>query len=325
MLVSTDGVSEVTVLRFWQELKHCSKRRPARTCSRIGAWAAAPEARKRPSKHIHIFALETSEEHVYSKLLSFIHFSVALVLCLTGALALWGETPDAAPAAPATASIHGHITDPTGAFIPGASITVATSVGVTVRTATADSAGSYTVNSLQPGGYIVASHGGWFLPPSLPRQSNLQRARQSASTSPWPWRSSSRVSLSPTIRQWSARKPKLTPTPSSSRTRIWMRSPTIPTSWPANLDCPCRPLRRSQRRPNLHRRLQRRATPAQVGHSRNSHQPESLFGGVRPPRLRAHRDPHQARHRQAARTVLHPGQRQGLQHRQPVHVDHPLL
>ncbi|HKF49592.1 MAG TPA: TonB-dependent receptor [Terracidiphilus sp.] len=52
-------------------------------------------------------------------------------------------------------SLHGHITDPTGALIPGAKVTVANSAGKTIATATADSAGSYTVHGLPPGGYVV--------------------------------------------------------------------------------------------------------------------------------------------------------------------------
>ena len=49
---------------------------------------------------------------------------------------------------------------------------------------------------------------------------------------------------------------------------------------------------------------------AQVGDPRDSHQSESVFGGVRPHRLWAHRDSHQAGNRQAAWAGLHPGQRQ---------------
>jgi len=57
------------------------------------------------------------------------------------------------PTAPAT--IRGHIADPTGALIPGAKITIATSAGTAVSTTTADSTGGYVVNGLAPGGYIV--------------------------------------------------------------------------------------------------------------------------------------------------------------------------
>lgn len=57
---------------------------------------------------------------------------------------------------PATAvTIHGRITDPSGALIPGAKVRITTPDGKTVTTTTADSAGSYTVSGLKPGSYIV--------------------------------------------------------------------------------------------------------------------------------------------------------------------------
>ena len=79
-----------------------------------------------------------------------------------------------------------------------------------------------------------------------------------------------------------------------------MRCRTIPTSCRTNCR-PGRPLGRTERRTDLHRRIYRRPTAAQIGDPRDSHQPESVLRGVRPPGLRAHRDSHQARNRQAAR------------------------
>jgi uncharacterized membrane protein YgcG len=62
----------------------------------------------------------------------------------------------AAPTAPATtAVVRGHIADPTGALIPGATITIATATGKTVATATADATGHYAVSNLAPGSYTV--------------------------------------------------------------------------------------------------------------------------------------------------------------------------
>jgi hypothetical protein len=61
-----------------------------------------------------------------------------------------------APAAPqTTGTLRGHISDPTGALIPGATITVTTSAGGKVKSTTADSSGAYSVSGLAPGGYIV--------------------------------------------------------------------------------------------------------------------------------------------------------------------------
>jgi len=94
---------------------------------------------------------------VYSKLHSFFHLSIALVFGLTSTIAVQGQT--SAPAAPApvaaSASIRGHVTDPTGAFIPGAKITITNSLGVAVNNVTTDSVGAYVATGLPPGGYIV--------------------------------------------------------------------------------------------------------------------------------------------------------------------------
>src|ERR1700679_3554955 len=47
------------------------------------------------------------------------------------------DTP--APASPtSTGTVRGHITDPTGALIPGAKVTITTSAGTAVTSATAD-------------------------------------------------------------------------------------------------------------------------------------------------------------------------------------------
>ncbi|MGA7245104.1 MAG: carboxypeptidase regulatory-like domain-containing protein, partial [Terracidiphilus sp.] len=53
------------------------------------------------------------------------------------------------------ATIHGHIADQTGALIPGAKVTITTSGGKTVGTATADASGLYSVTGLAAGSYIV--------------------------------------------------------------------------------------------------------------------------------------------------------------------------
>jgi len=54
-----------------------------------------------------------------------------------------------------TASLHGHVADPTGALIPGAQVTVANRDGVPVKTLTADASGAYEVRGLAPGAYYV--------------------------------------------------------------------------------------------------------------------------------------------------------------------------
>lgn len=61
-----------------------------------------------------------------------------------------------------TGQISGKVTDPNGAAVPGATVTVkAVSTGAE-RTATADSDGLYTITNLQPGEYDVTVKGGNF-------------------------------------------------------------------------------------------------------------------------------------------------------------------
>lgn len=73
-----------------------------------------------------------------------------------------GGQSAAAPAS--TVTVRGHITDQTGALIPGAKITVATPDGATVGTATADSGGSYEIRGLKPGSYVVKAEFDGFAP-----------------------------------------------------------------------------------------------------------------------------------------------------------------
>ncbi|HTW60314.1 MAG TPA: carboxypeptidase regulatory-like domain-containing protein [Terracidiphilus sp.] len=86
------------------------------------------------------------------------HFVLALALSLAGALAAEGQA--AAPAAQAaqsaaTAALRGHITDPSGALIPGTEIKVSTAAGQPVKSATADAAGGYQVRGLPAGSYVI--------------------------------------------------------------------------------------------------------------------------------------------------------------------------
>jgi hypothetical protein len=70
-----------------------------------------------------------------------------------------------------TATLRGHIADPTGALIPGATVTITTSAGTAVTTTTADSTGAYHVTGLPPGGYIVKASFPGFAPfqsPAIP-------------------------------------------------------------------------------------------------------------------------------------------------------------
>ena len=64
------------------------------------------------------------------------------------------QDPGAGQAA-ATASLHGHVADQTGAVIPGAQVTIANASGVPVKSVKADAGGAYDVRGLAPGSYFV--------------------------------------------------------------------------------------------------------------------------------------------------------------------------
>jgi len=67
-----------------------------------------------------------------------------------------------------TATLHGHIADPTGALIPGAKVAIANALGVAVQTTTSDASGTYTVSGLAPGNYIVQTSVDGFAPFTSP-------------------------------------------------------------------------------------------------------------------------------------------------------------
>jgi hypothetical protein len=76
-------------------------------------------------------------------------------------------------------AIRGHITDPTGALIPGAKITVTTPDGKTAGTATADASGAYEVRGLAPGQYIVrAEYAGFASFQSQPITLNANQSKR---------------------------------------------------------------------------------------------------------------------------------------------------
>ena len=118
---------------------------------------------------------------MYSKFHSCTHFLIALALGAAGVFAAQAQAP-ATPATPpatttvtaaqatpvTTASFRGHVADPTGAVIPGATITIATPAGATVSTVTADDTGHYTVNGLAPGSYLVRASVAGFAPFASP-------------------------------------------------------------------------------------------------------------------------------------------------------------
>ena len=71
---------------------------------------------------------------------------LALGVCLSVSLAL-AQAP--------TGTLRGHVADPTGAVIPGASVTVTTVQGDAAGKATVDASGAYVVRGLAAGSYVV--------------------------------------------------------------------------------------------------------------------------------------------------------------------------
>jgi hypothetical protein len=60
-----------------------------------------------------------------------------------------------APVSISVGTLHGHITDQTGALIPGAQVSVSTAAGKSIGNVTADAAGGYQVRGLPAGSYVV--------------------------------------------------------------------------------------------------------------------------------------------------------------------------
>ncbi len=109
---------------------------------------------------------------MYSRLHCFLHIVVAAVLSMAVSASGQTATPavqsptaqDDGGAASTTATLRGHVADQTGALIPGATVTIQTANGKTVASATADSAGTYEVRGLKPGGYVVKADYAGFAP-----------------------------------------------------------------------------------------------------------------------------------------------------------------
>ena len=109
---------------------------------------------------------------MYSNLSRLLLVATPLVLASSLGVAQTPPQPSAAGAAQATTqaatpattqvTIRGHITDPSGALIPGTVVTINNLKGQPVATATADGAGNYEIRNIAPGSYrVVASFEGF--------------------------------------------------------------------------------------------------------------------------------------------------------------------
>jgi hypothetical protein len=104
---------------------------------------------------------------VYSKFSFYLGLLLSLILTAPGSgIAQTAPAPDpnGATQTAGTATVRGRITDPSGALIPGTSITVSTLQGRTVATGTADASGSFEVRGIAPGSYTVTATSSGFAP-----------------------------------------------------------------------------------------------------------------------------------------------------------------
>ncbi|KAA6456187.1 hypothetical protein DYQ86_25620 [Acidobacteria bacterium AB60] len=88
----------------------------------------------------------------------------ALVTPDDGQAAAGTQAPAGSQATVSAGILRGHITDQTGALIPGAKVIVFSAQGKTAGTATADAAGAYEVHGLAAGGYVVQAEFAGFAP-----------------------------------------------------------------------------------------------------------------------------------------------------------------
>jgi len=85
-----------------------------------------------------------------------------MLICLTATVVMAFGALSALGAPPATAkgTLHGIVTDPSGAAVPGASVVV--SAAHWAQEVSTDDSGEYTVSGLRPGHYRVQIHAAGF-------------------------------------------------------------------------------------------------------------------------------------------------------------------
>ena len=164
-----------------------------------------------------------------------------------------------------TAIIRGRIADPSGAVIPGTDITISNAQGRTVATATSDGSGNYEVHNLPAGTYTVTATAGGFAP--FVSQGIVVAAGQAKHVD---------VAMAIEAAQQSVTVTDDNPTVSvdadSNQTALTLKGADLdalsddPDELSNGALRACRPIRRAQWRPDLHRRLHRRRAAAQVVH-----------------------------------------------------------
>ena len=199
-------------------------------------------------------------------------------------------------------------------MIPGAKITIADASGNTVRTITADAGGAYEARGLAPGSYIVKAEFEGFAPfQSQPLAIAASQAK--------------RVDIAMAIQAEQQNvvvtdeSPTVNVEASGNSNAIVLKGKDLDalSDDPDELSNELSALAGPSAGPNGGQifidgfsggQLPPKSAIREIRINQNP-----FFGRVRSPRLRTHRDPHQARNRQTPRPVLCHGQRQRLQHR----------
>lgn len=77
-----------------------------------------------------------------------------------------------------TATVSGTVTDPAGAVVPGANVTVTSNERGETKTVSTDDEGRYTVPFLQPGTYTIVVESGASVAPRAPTYASKPRRRR---------------------------------------------------------------------------------------------------------------------------------------------------
>ena len=162
MIVATEDASGLNAVKLLAGVEPLLEAPEAQDL--LSSWSLEPGRRPKrgPVTAFLLYSYESEGEFVYSKLHCLITFLIVNGLGFAGAARRRAARsqhagPAMPPSAPASATphrlrarrspaatgtLHGHITDQTGALIPGAQITVSTASGKSVGNATADAAGA---------------------------------------------------------------------------------------------------------------------------------------------------------------------------------------
>ncbi len=201
-------------------------------------------------------------------------------------------------AQPTAGTVKGTLTDDSGGVIPAASVSLAGHGAA--KTAQTQADGTYTFTGVAPGDYTVTISFPGFQPFTKPVTVTA------GGTVQVPIQLALKVEKQEIMVQGEA-GPTLSVEPDNNATAVGDQGrrpagaagrPRRPGGRAASSG---RTWRGPEWRTDLYRRFQRWPVAAEGIDSRNPHQPESVLGGIRPTRVRTHRNPHQARHRQIPR------------------------